>query len=600
MQTLKNLRATLNHDRWVLPLFGAYKKPFVLAVALGVLTFVFASALMFTSGYLVSASAVVASVLMLHIPLMCVQIFGLGRPILSYFERLTSHDWVFRITTLLRGKLYRTLEPHGIFYRASVRLGDTLGLLTEDIGHIQDLYLRSIFPMVIAGVLYLLLAMALGFFSIPLMLLELLVVGCAVFVLPLLSVAFCGPKHQLIKHYTHLLYEDLTDAIQGANDVLYAGRAQEIIDELETTVAQRSKIQSWLVAFDHGRDFLLQLCFLIMILAITIWAALTFGGSAHAHTDALNWIAAFSIAFFPLIDALALVPGAAVAGADKLSTIARLNDLDTLSQKAAAQKYAIAPPDAKKANETLALHGFSLKLENVSFSYAQSSTPALQDISFEVPEGQKLMIIGASGAGKSSLGLLLRGDLTPDTGTATLGDISLSSFGDDIAQHMCVIAQDPHLFDLTVAENLRLANPRATDEDIWAVLEAVQLKDLILNLPGRLQERMGESAYGFSGGEQQRLSLARALLSPAPILLLDEATSALDPKTEEQVLSCILAGWRDKTIIFISHHLIMAPAFDRILNLQEGTIAYCDSFASLMQGNPHFRTLYGQDSANDL
>ena len=145
--------SVLRRDAWVKPFFFRYRKALALALFLGLLTFGFASALMFTSGYLVSASAVVETILFLHLPLIFVRIFGVGKPILQYLERLTSHDWVLRMTSGLRLKLYRALERDAVFFRATHRTGDVLGLLAEDIGHIQNLYLRTVFPTVTAWLL---------------------------------------------------------------------------------------------------------------------------------------------------------------------------------------------------------------------------------------------------------------------------------------------------------------------------------------------------------------------------------------------------------------------------------------------------------------
>ena len=158
--------SVLRRDAWVKPFFFRYRKALALALFLGLLTFGFASALMFTSGYLVSASAVVETILFLHLPLIFVRIFGVGKPILQYLERLTSHDWVLRMTSGLRLKLYRALERDAVFFRATHRTGDVLGLLAEDIGHIQNLYLRTVFPTVTAWLLFVVLVACLGWFSL--------------------------------------------------------------------------------------------------------------------------------------------------------------------------------------------------------------------------------------------------------------------------------------------------------------------------------------------------------------------------------------------------------------------------------------------------
>ena len=152
-------------DRWVKPFFKQYRKALAAALALGVATFVFAAALMFTSGYLISGAPLVVTVLALNVPLGLVRLFGVGKPFLQYFERLASHDWVLHMTSALRLRLYRAVEAEALSPRAKRRTGDVLGLLAEDIGHLQNLYLRTLFPLVIAGVLYLVLVAATGVLS---------------------------------------------------------------------------------------------------------------------------------------------------------------------------------------------------------------------------------------------------------------------------------------------------------------------------------------------------------------------------------------------------------------------------------------------------
>ncbi|MFQ9179890.1 MAG: ABC transporter transmembrane domain-containing protein [Eggerthella lenta] len=219
--------SVLRRDAWVKPFFFRYRKALALALFLGLLTFGFASALMFTSGYLVSASAVVETILFLHLPLIFVRIFGVGKPILQYLERLTSHDWVLRMTSGLRLKLYRALERDAVFFRATHRTGDVLGLLAEDIGHIQNLYLRTVFPTVTAWLLFVVLVACLGWFSLWLALAMLLVLGTAVFLVPLVSVLANAARQARHKQMKNELYAELADNVLGVSDWVFAGRGEE-------------------------------------------------------------------------------------------------------------------------------------------------------------------------------------------------------------------------------------------------------------------------------------------------------------------------------------------------------------------------------------
>ena len=158
---LAHLHEVWRGDAWVKPFFTRYRKVLALTLALGLAAFVFAGALMFTSGYMISLAATLPfTVLALHVPSLFVRIFGLGKPILQYLERLASHDWVLRMTSELRRRLYETVERMTSAVRSRRSLGDTLGLLTEDIGHVQDLYLRTVLPMASAWLLYVVVVIA--------------------------------------------------------------------------------------------------------------------------------------------------------------------------------------------------------------------------------------------------------------------------------------------------------------------------------------------------------------------------------------------------------------------------------------------------------
>ena len=190
----KDLRSfSWKDDRWVLPFLARYKKTLLLALTLGVATISFAVGLMFTSGYLIAGSAEMPySVLLLSTPLLFVRLFGVGKPVLQYFERLTSHDWVLRITSILRKKLYLSFDENGIFFSSTYRLGDALGLVAEDIGHIQNLYLRTVLPAVIAWTSGLALTIVLGCYTWWIGIAFGAVILIEFFVIPALSVSSNG------------------------------------------------------------------------------------------------------------------------------------------------------------------------------------------------------------------------------------------------------------------------------------------------------------------------------------------------------------------------------------------------------------------------
>jgi ATP-binding cassette subfamily C protein CydD len=216
----------------------------------------------------------------------------------------------------------------------------------------------------------------------------------------------------------------------------------------------------------------------------------------------------------------------------------------------------------------------SLAFEHVDFRYDGRSTPALHDLTLAVPAGARLTIVGPSGAGKSTIASLLLRFLEPSSGAILVGDTNLSML--DPARWRAAIAcvpQTPHLFHGTVAENLRVARPGASDAALRDAARRAQADEFITDLPAGYETEIGEGGLRLSGGERQRLALARALLRDASLVVLDEPTAHLDPETEEAVAATIdvLAGSR--TVVVISHRPRLAQASDLVASLQAGELA---------------------------
>ena len=296
-------------DTWVKPYFGRYKKTLFLALFLGVITIGFASALMFTSGWLIGGSAEMPySILLLGTPLLCVRIFGIGKPVLQYAERLTSHDWVLRMTSSLRVKLYLAFDARGIFFHSLYRLGDALGLLAEDIGHIQNLYLRTIFPVVIAWIVGLFLVIGFGLFTWWMGVIVLVLLALELFVVPLVSASVNGARQAKHKALKASLYTEITDDTLGITDWVLSGRYQDFQKRHQERQAQLRILEQEGHAFDKRRDVILQILFALGAVIVLLWAALSFSGQTGGSA---NWILAFVLGYFPLIDAFAPLPAAA-------------------------------------------------------------------------------------------------------------------------------------------------------------------------------------------------------------------------------------------------------------------------------------------------
>ena len=219
----------------------------------------------------------------------------------------------------------------------------------------------------------------------------------------------------------------------------------------------------------------------------------------------------------------------------------------------------------------------------------------LQDLSLTIPDGQKIAILGQSGAGKTTLLKLLLGDEMPLAGTVTIGGTAVADLSSQRATLIAVLDQQPYLFASTVANNLHLGKLDATDEELWDVLEQVNLKELVVQLPDGLATPMSEMGSRFSGGERQRFALARILLQDTPIVILDEPTVALDPITELAVLETIFKTLHDKTVIWVTHHLTGIELVDKVIFIENQQIAMAGTPAKLMATEHRFQRLLALD-----
>ena len=237
-----------------------------------------------------------------------------------------------------------------------------------------------------------------------------------------------------------------------------------------------------------------------------------------------------------------------------------------------------------------------ITFDNVTLSYQHDAPPVLSDLSFQIKAGQHIAIVGPTGSGKSSIGYLLARLYDPDKGRVLYDGVDLRDLTfSNLAELLGVVSQDPFLFNTTIEENLRFARPSATAAEIAVVLEQAQLSDLVARLPDGLQTRVGERGYRFSGGERQRLALARALLRKPKVLLLDEATSALDAETQNALIKAVSEGGERRTIVSIAHRLSTIRRADRIIVLRNGRIVETGSHDELVDRSGDYAAMVREE-----
>ena len=280
--------------------------------------------------------------------------------------------------------------------------------------------------------------------------------------------------------------------------------------------------------------------------------------------------------------------GGLYAGYRKLKgSSARLFELlDTVS--AVHDPVNDVPPAAP-----LVMDGGAISIDGLSFRYDAGETDALKDVSLEVEPGRMVAFVGPSGSGKSTLFSLLLRFYDPTAGSIQVDGRDIRTVGlADLRRNVGLVSQDVTLFSGTVAHNLRLAAPDATDAEIEAALEAAAAKDFVHALPKGLETEVGERGVRLSGGEQQRLTIARAFLSDPKVLLLDEPTSALDSESEALVQEALQRLFPGRTTLVIAHRLATARRADEILVLEEGKITGRGAHDALMESSARYRRLW--------
>ena len=603
-------------DRWVRPFLKRYLKALLASLGLGLATMVFAAGLMFTSGFLISDAAEqpALGLFSLLVPLGLVQVFGVGKPFLGYLERLASHDWVLRLTSAMRTRLYRSLEHEGVFWMATRKAGEVLGLLAGDIGHLQNLYLRCVFPLMTAWGLWLLASLLVGLFTPLFGLFILLGLGVLALLMPLVSVLVNGARQMRAKELSNRLYDSAADDVAGLADWTFSGRRDDYLARLMEPDAQLNAVEARSARSLRRINAAGQIVFCALSICLLCWAALHFGNMAQAAAATgvparpADFIAAFVLGFFPLLEAFEPLPGAALQAGAHLDSLERLNALDEVEDDgdgsaagagSAQQESATAAQAQGEAAGSASVAGLGaeppvLDFDDVSFAYPGQPL-LLSGVSLRVEPGEKLAVLGPSGAGKSTLLSLARGDLSPTAGRVTLGGADTAALGDAICSQLGLIQQSTYLFNRSLFANLSLGDRSITRDAAAAALQAVGLGPLLASLPKGLDTMVSEAGHNFSGGERHRIALARVLLKDTPVVLLDEPTVALDPLTEHALLEDLFTVLEGRSVVMVTHHLAGIERMDRVVFIEDGHIALEGSPAELARSSARFQQLLAFD-----
>ena len=563
------------------------KSMMTLVVILGILSTVSGAALMYVSGFLISKSSLrIGNILMLQVPTVLTRTFSLSQSTFAYLQRLTSHNLVLGIIEKMRSRVYKILEPHALKLKKEYKSGDLLGLIAEDIEHLQNIYLKTIFPSIVSLVLYVIFVTLMFGYDMSYAILATLFGLFIIFIVPFVSLTFTRRNFQVMKEAKYDLYKNFTSAIFGISDWISSNRVNDFMNEYQEKETRLLKKETKIKIFVHFRENLVNFIagLTVFYMIYSCWS-MTLNDSIENVYIASFCMMALSVMSVSVMtsEAVAHVPGYEVS-------IKRVKDF-----------YANEQDDVDIDKALQNKEGNVIDIENVTFAY-ENGKNVLDDISLSIKKGEKVAILGRSGVGKSTLVKLLTGTYTDYTGSiSVLGKVPIEKM---LGTKISLLNQKPYLFDMTIRENLKLAlldkKEEVTDDEINSKieesLEKSQLTRLISELPEGINTNVFETGSRFSGGERQRIAFARTLIQNNELLLLDEPTVGLDPKTEHELLKTIFETNRDKTIVWITHHLNSIKYMDRIIFIKDGKVEMNGTHEELYQTNEKYRKLYDMDN----
>lgn len=563
------------------------KSMMALVVILGILSTVSGAALMYVSGFLISKSSLrIGNILMLQVPTVLTRTFSLSQSTFAYLQRLTSHNLVLGIIEKMRSRVYKILEPHALKLKKEYKSGDLLGLIAEDIEHLQNIYLKTIFPSIVSLVLYVIFVTLMFGYDMSYAILATLFGLFIIFIVPFVSLTFTRRNFQVMKEAKYDLYKNFTSAIFGISDWISSNRVNDFMNEYQEKETRLLKKETKIKIFVHFRENLVNFIagLTVFYMIYSCWS-MTLNDSIENVYIASFCMMALSVMSVSVMtsEAVAHIPGYEVS-------IKRVKDF-----------YANEQDDVDIDKALPNKEGNVIDIENVTFAY-ENGKNVLDNISLSIKKGEKVAILGRSGVGKSTLVKLLTGTYTDYTGSiSVLGKVPTEKM---LGTKISLLNQKPYLFDMTIRENLKLAlldkKEEVTDDEINSKieesLEKSQLTRLISELPDGINTNVFETGSRFSGGERQRIAFARTLIQNNELLLLDEPTVGLDPKTEHELLKTIFETNRDKTIVWITHHLNSIKYMDRIIFIKDGKVEMNGTHEELYQTNEKYRKLYDMDN----
>lgn len=538
------------------------------------LTLLSALGLLGLSGWFITATGVTALAwaagtaiaLDIYTPGGGIRFFALARTVTRYLERVYNHDTVLRLLARLRQQLFAGMTRTDPMTLARWRASQWVNRLITDVETLDNLYLRLLAPPLVAAAVSALLVAVLAIFSPAAALLAglvlLLLLACATFGMALagrnLSARLAAlqeqERSQLIEHLQAL------GELQASHSL--TTHQQQRLAAQEQLIRNQARLQQ-LIAWGQSLQTLL--------LQLVVAGVLVLLAAAYQQ-DAISApvLVMLPLAIMALQEAYQALPMAFANWGGTLAAATRLNRATGLQQQPKHQSDAALLPSVQ--SQSLLQNWRTLEFSRICLSYQQQTV--LDDFSLTLNRGESVAILAASGSGKSTLAALMAGQLQPSQGRITLQsadqkeNFNLTQLPDSLwLQQLGYLTQQTGLFATSIAENLRLAKPDARDDELWQVLEQVELANEVRHFEDQLETWVGETGRQLSGGQARRLAIARILLKDAPLVILDEPFRGVDQTTREIIRPRLEQWLQGRTALLLGHQQDQLPKADRNLSL---------------------------------
>ena len=481
-------------------------------------------------------------------------LFALFRGPLRYGEQICNHFIAFKLLALIRDRVFAALRRLAPAKMEGRNTGNLVSLMTSDIELLEVFYAHTISPVAIAIVCFVFIVAVLVSYSPAHALLAAVVYLFLGLAVPRIASSLCSDLGRNVRNSVGAMNSFMLESLRGITETVQFGqesaRKERLKQQMDALNAQNTQLKM------HGA----QVAALIdaVVLAANVCSALL----------AFSLVDSNAVTVFQAITAQAVIMscfGPFIAVANLGTTLQQ-----TLASGERVLELLDEEPETSEVRKGKTVDGFSgASFNQATFSYQNAEQPTLHDINLTIEPGEVVQISGESGCGKSTLCKLLLRVWDPQAGTISMNGIPLSHIKtESLRRNQSYLSQTTHLFQGTIRDNLLIAKPNATDQQIWEACEKADIDALISSLPNKLDTELGELGDSLSGGERQRMGLARIFLHDAAFVILDEPTSNLDSLSEAAVLRALQKEKGKKTMVLVSHRTSTSSLATRVFSLR--------------------------------